>query len=156
MSWIDWSRQAVTKHTLIHDLAAEIEDLPVDSRWVKLQQAGRARQRESARTGATRIEQHGLAEHFTIRAVRMPEDNYARLYALDQLSLGSFDLVKLAEDVPDENAPACQVAHLFLGIATEAVIIAFDGDNRRDLFQPFDYVQLADVTGMNNRRNTAE
>ena len=81
--------------------------------------------------------------------MRMAEHNDVGLDALDRRAFSLCDLLKLAEYVRDENAPAGDFRNLFFRVASEAVVISLDRDHGSKSREIVYDVELADVAGMN-------
>lgn len=81
----------------------------------------------------------------------MAEDDYVGLHAVEHVNVRVLQLVKLAEDVPYQNGMTCQLLNRLGREMVEPVVVAFDGDDRRYLFEPADHFQLPYVARVYDR-----
>jgi hypothetical protein len=87
----------------------------------------------------------GMTEHYNVR-----------LDSFDQLPIVVSELIELAEDVPHDYPMPVQLLDSLGREASERIVIAFDCDDRSNLFKPRDDLELADVAGVNDQVHTRE
>jgi hypothetical protein len=118
--------------------------------FLDTQQSDSARKPEPSRSRAARIDQYRLAQRFYIRAVSVPENEYIGSELFDQRAFMRPNLVKLAEYMADDHSATGDMFQALGGEAVEPVIIAFDGEDRRNPFELVDNLKLADIARVDN------
>lgn len=86
----------------------------------------------------------------------MAEDQNIGTVRFEHLLRGAIKLVQLAEDVTDQHTLAVQLFEAFCRISSKPIVVAFDGEDRRDGFQAMNDGEFADVAGMNDGVHTGE
>jgi hypothetical protein len=86
----------------------------------------------------------------------MAKHDHVRLNILENSPVTLPKLMQLAKDVSNHHSVSGQIFYTLVGKRAQTVVVAFDCEHLRDLFQSLDHFELAYIARMDDRVDGVE